>query len=320
MIQFKQNYKRIFMKIVFLDRSTLGNDVCIDALNDIGDVITYDTTKANETLKRVKDADIVITNKVVIDKNIMDKSDIKLICVAATGTNNIDLTYAQSKKIPVKNVAGYSTASVTQLTFSMALHFMQKLSYYDNYTKEGNWEKSPIFTNLGAPFHELKNRKWGIIGLGNIGKNVARVAEAFGCNVTYCSTSGANYDSDYIGVGLNEILMKSDIISIHCPLNETTENMINEENLALMKDKAIILNLARGGIVNEKDLAKMIDSKEFYCGIDVLSKEPMESTSPLRDVQNKDRLLLTPHIGWASIEARKKLFDGVIANIKEFVL
>lgn len=308
------------MNIVFLDRSTLGNDISLKSFDELGEVIIYDTTTPNQTLERVKQADIVVTNKVVIDKKIMDKSNIKLICVAATGMNNIDLEYAGIKKIEVKNVAGYSTSSVTQLAFSMVLHFMQKLSYYDNYTKEGNWEKSPIFTNLGEPFHELKNKKWGIIGLGNIGKSVARVAEAFGCNVTYCSTSGANYDSDFIGVGLKELLIKSDIISIHCPLNETTENMINESNLPLLKDKAILLNLARGGIINEKDLAKIIDTKEFYCGIDVVSKEPIEVESPLLSVKNKNQLLLTPHIGWASIESRKLLIEGVLSNIKNYVL
>jgi len=308
------------MRIVFLDRSTLGSDISLDAFNEFGEVTTYETTTAKQTLKRVKSADIVVTNKVVIDKNIMDKSDIKLICVAATGTNNVDLKHAASKKIEVKNVAGYSTSSVTQLTFSIVLHFMQKLNYYNNYTKEGNWENSPIFTNLDQPFHELENKKWGIIGLGGIGKNVAKIAEAFGCKVSYYSTSGSNFDTDYIRIGLDELLSTSDIISIHCPLNETTTNLIGMSELLLMKDKAILLNLGRGGIINEKDLAVVIDKKELYCGIDVVSKEPIEADSPLRKIQNTNQLVLTPHIGWASVEARKRLVNGVISNIKEYVL
>ena len=308
------------MKIVFLDRLTLGNDISLSAFDEFGEVVTYDTTTARQTLKRVKDADIVVTNKVVIDSNIMDNSNIKLICVAATGTNNIDLKHAASKKIEVKNVAGYSTPSVAQLTFSVVLHFMQKLEYYNNYVKEGNWEKSPIFTNLDKPFHELENKKWGIIGLGDIGKKVANIANAFGCKVSYYSTSGNNFDTDYIRIGLDELLSTSDIISIHCPLNETTLNLLNNENLFMLKDKAILINLARGGIINEQDLANVIDSKELYCGIDVVSKEPIEANSPLRSIKNKQRLLLTPHIGWASVEARKKLIDGVVDNIKEFVL
>jgi len=308
------------MRIVFLDRSTLGSDISLDAFSEFGEVTTYETTTAKQTLKRVKSADIVVTNKVVIDKNIMDKSDIKLICVAATGTNNVDLKHAASKKIEVKNVAGYSTSSVTQLTFSIVLHFMQKLNYYNNYTKEGNWENSPIFTNLDQPFHELENKKWGIIGLGGIGKNVAKIAEAFGCKVSYYSTSGSNFDTDYIRIGLDELLSTSDIISIHCPLNETTTNLIGMSELLLMKDKAILLNLGRGGIINEKDLAVVIDKKELYCGIDVVSKEPIEADSPLRKIQNTNQLVLTPHIGWASVEARKRLVNGVISNIKEYVL
>jgi len=308
------------MKIVFLDRSTLGNDISLDEFNEFGEVVTYDFTNEDETLSRVKDADIVVTNKVVINSDTMNKSKIKLICVAATGTNNVDLEHASSKNIEVKNVAGYSTSSVSQLTFSIVLHFMQKLEYYNNYTKEGNWEKSPIFTNIDKPFHELENRKWGIIGLGDIGKNVAKIADAFGCKVSYYSTSGTNFDTDYIRIGLDELLSTSDIISIHCPLNDTTKNLISMSELLLMKDKAILMNLGRGGIINEEDLAKAIDSKELYCGIDVVTKEPIERNSPLRNIKNTNRLILTPHIGWASVEARKRLIKGVLSNIKQYVL
>lgn len=308
------------MKIVFLDRSTLGDDISIEDLNEFGEVVVYDVTKPDETLNRVKDADIVLTNKVVIDKEIMDNSNIKLICVCATGTNNIDLKHAKLKQIEVKNVEAYSTASVTQLSFSMVLHFMQKLSYYDNYTKSGQWEQSEIFTNHGEPFHELNNKKWGIIGFGDIGRNVAKVADAFGCQVNYYSTSGTNYNTDYTRIGLDELLYISDIVSIHCPLNKTTKNLIDESKLKLMKKNAILLNLGRGGIVNEKDLAKAIDKKQIFCGVDVLTKEPIEANSPLRNVINSENLLLTPHIAWASIEARNRLMKGIIANIKEFVL
>ncbi|NQY93535.1 MAG: D-2-hydroxyacid dehydrogenase, partial [Campylobacteraceae bacterium] len=263
---------------------------------------------------------IVITNKVVINSEIMDKSSIKLICVAATGTNNIDLKYAASKKIEVKNVTDYSTSSVSQLTFSIVLKFMQKLEYYENYTREGEWEKSEIFTNLDVPFHELADKTWGIIGLGGIGQKVAKIAESFGCRVNYYSTSGKNFNTDYIQVGFDELLSTSDIISIHCPLNDDTLNLISLDDLLIMKDKAILLNLGRGGIINEEDLAKVIDMKEIYCGIDVVSKEPIDENSPLRKIKNTQRLILTPHIGWASIEARNRLIEGVITNIKEHVL
>lgn len=308
------------MKIVILDRLTLGKDISIDDFNEFGEVVSYDTTLPQQTLKRVKDADIVITNKVVISREIMDKSSIKLICVAATGTNNIDLKHAADKNIEVKNVAGYSTASVSQLTFSIVLHFMQKLDYYTDYVKEGNWEKSPIFTNLDKPFYELANKKWGIIGLGTIGKNVANIASSFGCRVSYYSTTGTNFDTDYIRIGLDELLSTSDIISIHCSLNDATLNLISMDELLMMKEKAILLNLGRGGVINEKDLAQIIETKELYCGIDVVTKEPIEADSPLRNIKNNDRLVLTPHIGWASVEARKRLIKGVVSNIKQYVL
>jgi len=308
------------MKIVFLDRSTLGSDISLDGFKEFGEVITYDSTKPEETLKRVKNADIVITNKVVINSETMDNSNIKLICVAATGTNNVDLKHASLKKIEVKNVADYSTSSVSQLTFSIVLKFMQKLEYYENYTKDGKWENSDIFTNLDVPFHELADKTWGIIGLGGIGQNVAKIAESFGCRVNYYSTSGKNFNTDYIQVGFDELLSTSDIISIHCPLNDDTLNLISEDELLIMKEKTILLNLGRGGIINEDDLAKVIDEKELYCGIDVVSKEPIESNSPLRSIKNTQRLILTPHIGWASVEARNRLIEGVISNIKEHVL
>jgi len=287
---------------------------------DFGEVTIYDSTKEEETLKRVKNADIVITNKVVINSDTMDKSNIKLICVAATGTNNIDLKHAATKKIEVKNVADYSTSSVSQLTFSIVLKFMQKLEYYENYTKDGKWEKSEIFTNLDVPFHELADKTWGIIGLGGIGQNVAKIAESFGCRVNYYSTSGRNFNTDYIQVGFDELLSTSDIISIHCPLNDDTLNLISEDELMIMKDKTILLNLGRGGIINEADLARIIDEKELYCGIDVVSKEPIETDSPLLKIKNTQRLILTPHIGWASVEARNRLIEGVITNIKQHVL
>lgn len=307
------------MKLVFLDRSTLGFDISLDEFNQFGEVVIYDTTKPTETLTRVKDADIVITNKVVIDKEIMDNSHIKLVCIAATGMNNVDLKYAKEKGIIVKNVAGYSTNSVTQLTFSYVFHFIQKLNYYTSYVNDGHWEKSEIFTHIDKPFFELKDKNWGIIGLGNIGENVAKIAQSFGCNVSYYSTSGNNKNTNYLQKDLETLLKESDIVSIHCPLNETTTNLLNKTNLPLMKDGAILMNLGRGGIINEADLASIIDTKELYCGIDVVTKEPIEVESPLLKVQSKNRLALTPHIGWASVEARKELVKLIVLNIQEFV-
>lgn len=307
------------MKIVILDRATLGFDVYVDIFNTLGDVISYDITTKDETKHRVKDADIIITNKVVISKEHMDNSNIKLICISATGMNNVDLECAKQKSIEVKNVAGYSSSSVSQVAFGMIFHFIQKLNYYKSYVDEGNWQKSEIFTHIDKPFFELDGKKVGVIGLGDIGRNFAKKAATFDCEVVYYSTSGKNSNSEFKRVELNELLKTSDIISIHCPLNEQTENLLNYENMNTMKDGAILLNLGRGGIINENDLAKLIDEKEIYCGIDVVSKEPIEESNPLLKVKNKDRLLLTPHIGWASIEARNRLIKMVAQNIKEFL-
>lgn len=307
------------MKIVILDRATLGFDIDVDIFKTLGEVTSYDVTFQNQTKNRVKDADIVITNKVVISKEIMDASNLKLICISATGTNNVDLEYAKEKNIEVKNVAGYSSSSVVQLSFAMIFHFVQKLNYYKNYVDEGKWQKSAIFTHIDKPFYELDKKRVGIIGLGDIGLNLAKKATAFDCDVVYYSTSGKNNNSDYKRVELDELLQTSDIVSIHCPLNENTQNLLNFENMNKMKDGSILLNLGRGGIINEEDLAKVIDSKEIYCGIDVVSKEPIEESNPLLKVKNKDRLVLTPHVGWASIEARKRLISMVANNIKEFI-
>jgi lactate dehydrogenase-like 2-hydroxyacid dehydrogenase len=307
------------MKIVILDRLTLGLDVDVNVFDKFGDVLSYDMTKENETLDRVKDADIVITNKVIIDANTMDNSSIKLICISATGMNNVDLEYAKEKNIEVKNVAGYSSSSVAQVAFSMIFHFVTKLNYYKKYVDEGNWQKSPIFTHIDKPFFELDNKRVGIIGLGDIGRNFASKASAFGCEVVYYSTSGKNSNSEYKRVELDELLKTSDIISIHCPLNENTKDLLNYENMKNIKDGAILLNLGRGGIINEDDLAKIIDEKEIYCGIDVVSLEPILESNPLLKVKNKEQLLLTPHIGWASIEARTKLILLVSKNIENFI-
>ena len=307
------------MNIVILDRKTLGLDIDMAIFETFGNVKNYDCTKPNETIERLKEADIVITNKVVISKEVMENTNLKLICVTATGMNNIDLESAKQKNIEVKNVAGYSSASVVQLAFSMIFKIMQKLDYYKKYVDEGNWQKSDIFTHIDKPFFELDGKKVGIIGLGDIGKNFAKKALAFDCEVMYFSTSGKNSNSEYKQVSLDELLNNSDIITIHCPLNENTKDLLNYENMKNIKDGAILLNLSRGGIINEADLAKIIDEKEIYCGIDVASVEPILEDNPLLNVKNKDRLILTPHIAWASVEARNRLVNMVAKNIEEFI-
>lgn len=308
------------MKIVFLDRKTLGDDINLEQFDSLGDVIYYESTKPNETLTRVKDADVVVTNKVVISKEIMQQSNIKLICITATGMNNVDLEYAKEQQIPVKNVVGYSTSSVAQLVISYILQFVQHINYYNEYVQNGGWEKSEIFTNNDQPFYEICRKTVGIIGLGNIGKEVAKIATAFGCRVIYYSTSGKNTNNEFESVSLDSLLKESDIVSIHCALTPETNNLVNKTNLPLLKDGAILLNLGRGGLVNEEDIKECLNSKkDIYFATDVTTKEPIEKTSPLLQIEDKKRVIITPHIAWASKEARERLMNEVFKNIKEII-
>ena len=250
----------------------------------------------------------------------MQKSpNLKLIAIAATGMNNVDLASAKALNIVVKNVAGYSTTSVVQHTFTMAFSLIGKLSYYNRSVINGSWSDSNLFTDVSEPFNEIAGKSWGIIGLGTIGKEVARIAEVFGATINYYSTSGKNKINDYHHYELEELLAKSDILSIHCPLNEQTQNLLNSNNLHLLKEGAILLNLGRGGIINETDLAITLDNQKIYVGLDVLSKEPIEKKNPLIHIKNRDQLLITPHIAWASVEARRNLLAGIINNIKDFI-
>ena len=308
------------MKIVVLDAKTLGTDVDLNILKEFGELAVYDTTPKDKTLNRVKEADIVVTNKVVIDKEIIDGAkNLKLICVAATGMNNIDLEYAKEKKVEVRNVVGYSTQSVVQHTFALAFYLIEQLRYYDDYVKNKNWSKADIFTCLDRPFFEIYSKRWGIIGLGTIGKRVAKVAKSFGCDVVYYSTTGKNIDNEFKHIPLDTLLCTSDIISIHAPLNEKTKNLLNKTNLSKLKNNAVLLNLGRGGIVNEEDLAKIIDEKNILVGLDVTYNEPIKMDNPLLKVKNKDRLFISPHIAWTSVEARERLVLGIVKNIEEFL-
>lgn len=308
------------MHIVILDAKTLGEDLDLSILEQFGSLRVYETTTPDETLERIEIADIVITNKVVITANMMEETPrLKLICIAATGMNNVDLEAAKFKGIEVKNVAGYSTKSVVQHTFSMALYLLQQMAYYDRVVKDGTWEKSGLFTDVSRPFYEIAGKKWGIIGLGVIGQEVARIAEAFGAEVVYHSTSGKNLHHAYPHFSLEFILKDCDIISIHAPLNDRTYELINENNLSYIKENAILLNLGRGGIIDETDLAFELDRRKIYAGLDVLETEPMTSDNRLNEVAHKERLLITPHIAWTSIEARKKLLEGIVKNINTFM-
>ena len=307
------------MKIVCLDAATLGSDVNLDVFGQFGEFVSFETTATNERVERLKGADVVITNKVVIDKDVMDASNLKLICISATGMNNVDLAYAAAKGIAVKNVAGYSTASVVQHTFACLFALTNRVKFYDNYAQSGEWAKSEIFTNLDRSIGEIAGKSFGVIGLGEIGRGVARIAEAFGARVSYYSTSGTNANAEFKRQNLDELLGSCDIVSIHAPLNEKTRNLIGERELNLMKEGAILMNFGRGGIVDESAVARAIDGRNLRFASDVLETEPMRADHPLLNIKNKENLILTPHVAWASFDARERIVAMIVENIKEFL-
>lgn len=308
------------MKIVFLDAQTMGDDIDLSLFKSFGEFHTYETTSPEECVAHIADANIVLTNKVVINASTMDACpNLQLICVTATGTNNVDLAYASQKGIAVKNVAGYSTASVAQTTIMLALNLIGHAAYYDDFVKKGGWVSAPTFTHIERPFWEIKGKRWGIIGLGTIGKEVAKIATAFGAEVVYFSTSGANNDALYKRVSLEEMLQTCSIITIHAPLNAQTKGLIDEKALYAMKEGSVLVNVGRGGIIDEVALANIIDKKELYVGLDVLEAEPMQKEHPLLSVKHQERLIVTPHVAWASFEARTALMRLVAQNIQTFL-
>jgi len=309
------------MNIVFLDASTVGDVPNLESIRDLGDVTFYPVTNPEQTAERIQGADIIITNKVVLTRELMEGTDrLKLICIAATGMNNVDREAANDLDIPVKNVAGYASVSVAQTTFAMILHLLQNLPDYDEFVKSGSYSKSPIFTNMGHNYHEISGMRFGVIGLGNIGQKVADIATAFGAEVVYLSTSGRNTDQPYERLELDELLGTSDVVSIHAPLNENTENLIGYDQLTRMKPSAMLVNTGRGGIVNEADLARALDEECIAgAGLDVFENEPIKADNQLLSIKNTGRLVLTPHIAWASVEARTHLIEGVKENIEAFI-
>ena len=309
------------MNIVFLDKKTLGDDIDISCFSDFGNLIVYDTTSPDERAKRVEDADIILTNKVVIDDAIMAAAPkLKYIGIAATGYNNVVLPAARKREIAVTNVCSYSTDAVAGHTFALLFKMMENVSKFDEYVKSGSYSDSGLFTWHGNPFTELAGKTWGIIGLGEIGRRVAGIAGAFGCRVVYYSTSGANDNPNYERVTFEQLLAESDIVSVHAPLNAATEKLMNYEAFLQMKKTAYFINVGRGPIVVESDLARAVDENRIAgAGLDVFDKEPLPADSPLLKATNKEKLVLTPHVAWAGYEARTRLVHEMYSNIKAFV-
>jgi glycerate dehydrogenase len=303
--------------IVFLDLETIGKVDNMKLLEKLGKLETYDSTTPDQVVERCKGKEIVIVNKVALSAEILKQlPDLKLVCVAATGVNNVDLNYAEAHGIEVKNVAGYSTDSVAQLTFTMLLYLVNKPTYYDNYVKSGAYSRSDSFTHHREPFWELKGKRMGIIGLGTIGRQVARIAESFGMEVVFFSTTGRNNHISYKRFDLDDLLKSSDVVSIHAPLNNRTRDLITYDKIRLMRPCAILLNLGRGGIINEKDLARALNENLIgAAGIDVMEHEPINPDNPMLKLYDKDKILITPHMAWASKESRELLVEKVARNI-----
>lgn len=309
------------MNITFLDTDTVGQVPNLDIFSNLGDFRTFKQTAPDKIVKNIGDSQVIITNKVNINKETMDACPgLKLICIAATGMNNVDLDYARKKGILVKNVSDYSTESVAQSTFAMIFAVMGYVSKYDNYVKSGQYAESGLFTCHAYTFNELNGKTIGIIGLGHIGRRVAEISKAFGMEVLYFSTTGKNTNMNYEQVDLNKLLNNADIVTIHAPLNEKTHNLITMQEIKLMKKEAIIINMARGGIINEADLAKALDEDMIAgAGTDVFTHEPVVDQNPLLHVKDKGKIILTPHIAWAGKEARMKLMDKIYKNIEDFI-
>jgi len=309
------------MKLVFADAATLGKDIDLNRFKDFGDVEINAFLEDWQMQEHCQGADILVLNKKECnEKTLGDHPTIKLVAVSATGTNIIDAEYAVKHNIKVANVKGYSTESVAQHTFSLLFYLLEKSAYYDAHVKSGKYVEDRYFTHFGQEIHELSNMTWGVVGLGSIGRRVAGLAEAFGCKVVYYSTTGIHDDDHFNRVDFDTLLTESDIISIHAPLNASTENLFDKEAFSKMKKTALLINVGRGPIVNEQDLFDaLMENAIGGAGLDVLCEEPMSRDNPLKNFKDSNRLIITPHIAWAPVETRVRLMDEVYKNIHAFI-
>lgn len=312
----------INMKIVILERNSVGEDVSVACLSDFGQVTAYgNTVTAEEVRDRVRDADIVIANKSpMCEATLKDAPNVKLICEFATGYDNCDLAYCNARGIKVANVRDYCTAMVAQHTFTMALALSQKLFHYDTYVKSGAYSAQDRFSNFDIPFYELEGKTWGIVGMGNIGRRVAKIAAAFGCRVIFYSITGKSTCTEYCQVDKEMLLSESDFLSLHCPLSELSRHFIDAAALECMKNTAVLLNVARGAVVDNMALYQaLMEGKIAAAGLDVLEKEPLDAAHPLCSIRDSNRLLVTPHLAWASVEARTRCVQEAYRNIEAFL-
>ena len=309
------------MKLVILERDSAGTDIDVSCFEQFGTVACYANTTAAQVAERIKDADIIISNKAPMNQSTLaDAPNVKLICLLATGYDCVDLTYCKSRGIKVANVVNYCTPAVAQHTLLLALMLSGKTAFYDQYVKSGAYSAQERFSNFDRTFHDLEGMTWGIIGMGTIGRKVASLADAFGCKVQFYSASGNSTCTNYPRVGLDTLLCTSDIVSLHCPLTDRTRSLIDKHAFEKMKPTAILINVARGPVVNTQDLYEALTTgKIMAAGLDVLEKEPMAHNNPLSQIQDSTKLIITPHMSWASVESRTRLIAEVAKNIQAFL-
>ncbi len=310
------------MKIVILERNSVGTDVSVDCIRDFGEVTVYrNTVTVEEVKERIQDADIVIANKSPLNRETLeDAKNVKLICEFATGFDNCDLAYCSSRGIKVTNVRDYCTGMVAQHTFAMALALSEKLMHYDTYVKSGEYSSQDRFSNFDIPFYELEGKTWGIVGMGHIGRKVASIAKGFGCHVMFHSVTGKSSCKDYPQVDKDTLLAESDYLSLHCPLSELTKNFIDADALKKMKKTAVLINVARGKVVDNTALYEaLMQGQIAAAGLDVVEEEPLKSSNPLSQIKDSTKLIITPHLAWASVEARQRCVWEAHENIAAFL-
>lgn len=309
------------MKIVVTERNSVGVDISIDGITSLGEAVTYEHTVGDQVIDRIKDAEIIVANKVPLNEHTLkDAPNVKLICEFATGFDNVDIAYCKSRGIKVANIVGYSTDAVAQHTIALCLYVLENLHYYDEYVKSGTYAAQERFSHFAMPYGELAGKTWGIVGMGNIGKKVAQIAQAFGCRVIFYSVTGKSQVTEYEQVDFDTLLAQSDVLSLHCPLSDLTRNLINRDALKKMKKSAILINVARGPVINDEDLYDALVAEDIAAaGLDVLSEEPLKESNPLSKFKDSNRLIITPHMAWASTEARNRCVSETVRNIEAFL-
>lgn len=309
------------MKISILERDSLGIDVDMSEIDKLGEVTVYPATTVENAVEHIGDADIIIANKLPLNADTLKEAkNLKFVAQTATGTNNVDFKYTNAHGIKVANVPSYSTDSVAQHTFALLLYLVEKMRFFDDYVKNGTYSRSNCFSCLDMIYPEIAGKTWGIIGMGAIGQKVAQIATVFGCKIICYSASGRKYDMPYEQVDFDTLLAESDILSVHAPLNEYTKGLMNYDAFCKMKDSAYFINVGRGPIVVEEDLARALEEDRIRAaGLDVLCVEPMPIDNPLLKFQDSSKIMITPHVAWATSEARQRCVDVVTENIKAFL-